>query len=192
MGVRGPLESVLYREGATMVERHGRRVALEFGSRAGEEAVCLKAVGLGDRSDRTTLEVRGDVDAALLGLASLGERAWSSYVSPEKALVRCEYEDTEACLAAVGPSARDCTREYAAMAVVGPNAEALLESADLPSSAVTLHEAGLLYEVLVPAAQGPQVWDLLLEEGAPLQIACVGLEAIEHLTATRRLQSSER
>jgi glycine cleavage system aminomethyltransferase T len=41
--------------------------------------------------------------------------------------------------------------------------------------------------VLVPASQGPHVWDLLLEEGAPLQIACVGLEAIEHLTATRRL-----
>ena len=45
----------------------------------------------------------------------------------------------------------------------------------------------LLYEVLVPASQGPQVWDRLLEEGAPLHIACVGLEAIEHLTATRRL-----
>jgi glycine cleavage system aminomethyltransferase T len=183
----GPLESVLYRDGATMVERHGRRVAAHFGSRAGEEAVCLKAVGLADRSDRTTLEVRGDVDAALLELAALGERAWSSYAGPDRAIVRCEYADTAACLAALGPDARDRTRDFAAMALVGPNAEALLDAADLPSSAITLHEAGLLYEVLVPPALGPVVWDQLLEAGASLQVACVGLEAIEHLIATRRL-----
>jgi glycine cleavage system aminomethyltransferase T len=183
----GPLESVLYRDGATMVERHGRRVAAHFGSRAGEEAVCLKAVGLADRSDRTTLEVRGDVDAALLELAALGERAWSSYAGPDRAVVRCEHADTGACLAALGPGARDRTNDFAAMALVGPNAEALLESVDLPSSAITLHEAGLLYEVLVPPALGPAVWDQLLEAGAPLQVACVGLDAIEHLIATRRL-----
>jgi glycine cleavage system aminomethyltransferase T len=189
----GPLESVLYRDGATMFERHGRRVAAHFGSRAGEEAVCLKAVGLADRGDRTTLEVHGDVDAALLELAALGERAWSSYAGRDRAVVRCEYEDTAACLEALarapGVSARDCTREYAAIALLGPNAEALLESADLPSSAITLHEAGLLFEVLVPPGLGPVVWDQLLEAGAPLQIACVGLEAIEHLTATRRLHA---
>jgi glycine cleavage system aminomethyltransferase T len=187
----GPLESVLYRDGATMIERHGRRVAGHFGSRAGEEAVCLAHVGLADRSDRTTLEVRGDVDAALLELAALGERAWSSYAGRDRAVVRCEFEDTAACLEALSAfSPRDVTRDYAAMAVVGPKAEALLADADLPSSAITLHETGLLYEVLVPAARGPQVWDLLLSEGASLQIACVGLEAVEHLTATRRLQPS--
>jgi glycine cleavage system aminomethyltransferase T len=185
----GPLESVLYRDGATMFERHGRRVAAHFGSRAGEEAVCLKAVGIADRSDRTTIEVRGDVDAALLGVASIGERAWSTYAGSDRAIVRCEYADTAACLAALGSSARDCTREYAAIALVGPNAEALLDAADLPSSALTLHQAGLLWEVLVPAARGPVMWDQLLEAGAPLQVSCVGLEAIEHLIATRRLHA---
>jgi glycine cleavage system aminomethyltransferase T len=187
----GPLESVLYRDGATMVERHGRRVAAHFGSPPGEEAVCLKSVGLADRSDRTTLELRGDVDAGLLALAELGDRAWSSYAAPNRALIRCEYGDTETCratLAAVpDASVRDVTTAYAAIALIGPNAEPLLAMADLPSSAVTLHETGLLFEVLVPAPQGPIVWDLLREAGAPFQIACVGLQAIEHLTATKRL-----
>jgi glycine cleavage system aminomethyltransferase T len=187
----GPLESVLYRDGATMVERHGRRVAAHFGSRAGEEAVCLKAVGLADRSDRTTLRVDGDVDAALLELASLGERAWSSYAGRDRAVVRCEYADTDACSttlsAAPGATIHDATRDYAALALIGPNAEPLLDTTDLPSSAITLHEAGLLYEVLVPAAHGPVLWDQLLEAGAPFGIACVGLNAVERLTATRRL-----
>ena len=184
----GPLESVLYRDGATMVERHGRRVAANFGARAGEEAACLKAVGIADRSDRTTLEVRGDVDAALLALAAIGERAWSSYAGSERAVVRCEYEDTAACLAALG-TATDVTRSYAAIAVVGPNAEALLDAADLPSSAVTLHEAGLFWEILVPPTLGPVVWGQLLEAGAPLGVACVGLDAIDNLTASKRLRA---
>jgi glycine cleavage system aminomethyltransferase T len=185
----GPLESVLYRDGATMVERHGRRVAANFGARAGEEAACLKAVGIADRSDRTTLEVRGDVDTALLALAAIGERAWSSYAGSERAVVRCEYEDTAACLAALGPDARDATARYAAIAVVGPNAEALLDAADLPSSSVTLHETGLFWEILVPPALGPVVWDQLLEVGTPLGVACVGLDAIENLSASKRLRA---
>jgi glycine cleavage system aminomethyltransferase T len=174
-----------------MVERHGRRVAAHFGSAPGEEAVCLKAVGMADRSDRVTFEVRGDVDAALLELASWGERAWSSYAGHDRAVIRCEFADAEAVATALssapGADVRDRTRDYAAIALLGPNAEALLDTADLPTSAITLHEAGLLYEVLVPAAHGPVLWDQLLESGAPLQIACVGLEAVEHLIATRRL-----
>jgi glycine cleavage system aminomethyltransferase T len=189
--MHGPLESVVYRDGATMVERHGRRVAAHFGSPPGEAAVCLSTVGLADRSDRTTLELRGDVDAGLLELASLGERAWSSYRGSDRAVIRCEYGDASACLellgGATGTSVRDCTIEYAAMALIGPNAEELLATADLPSSAVTLHESGLLFEVLVPAAHGAILWDRLLEAGAPFQIACVGLEALEHLAATNRL-----
>lgn len=192
----GPLESVLYRDGATMVERHGRRVAAHFGSRAGEEAVCLKAVGLADRSDRTTFRVDGDVDAALLELAALGERAWSSYAGRDRAVVRCEFADTGACFTALsraaGMTVTDATRHYAALALIGPNAEALLDAADLPSAAITLHEAGLLYEVLVPAAHGPFLWDQLLEAGAPFGIACVGLDAVDHLTATRLLNPSAR
>jgi glycine cleavage system aminomethyltransferase T len=189
--MNGPLEAVVYRDGATMVVRHGRRVAAHFGSPPGEAAVCLSTVGLADRSDRTTLELRGDVDAGLLELAALGERAWSSYLGSARALIRCEYADALACLAALaratGASIRDCTSEYAAIALIGPLAEELLSIADLPSSAVTLHESGLLFEVLVPAAHGAIVWDQLLEAGAPLQIACVGLHALEHLTATNRL-----
>jgi glycine cleavage system aminomethyltransferase T len=189
--MNGPLEAVLYRDGATMAERHGRRVAAHFGSPPGEAAVCLSAVGLADRSDRTTLELRGDVDAGLLELAALGERAWSSYVGPDRAVIRCDYADGPAAVAAAGRAAgaavRDCTSEYAAIALIGPNAEELLATADLPSSAVTLHESGLLFEVLVPAAHGAMLWDQLLEAGAPLHIACVGLEALEHLAATNRL-----
>ena len=54
-----PLETVACNHGAVMAERQGRRVPAHFGSAAAEETVCLRGVGMSDRSDRATFEVRG-------------------------------------------------------------------------------------------------------------------------------------
>jgi hypothetical protein len=72
---------------------------------------------------------------------------------------------------------------------VGPNPQALQDAAHHPSSALTQHEAGLSWEIHVTPALGPVVWDQLLEAGAPLGVACVGLDAIENLTASKRLRA---
>ena len=54
-----PLETVARNHGAVMAPRHGRRVPAHFGSVGAEEAVCLRGVGMADRSDRDTFELRG-------------------------------------------------------------------------------------------------------------------------------------
>ena len=53
------METVARNHGAAMATRHGRRVPAHFGSVGAEEAVCLRSVGMADRSDRETFELRG-------------------------------------------------------------------------------------------------------------------------------------
>ncbi|HVF78505.1 MAG TPA: hypothetical protein VNA28_09420 [Solirubrobacteraceae bacterium] len=60
--------------GAVLHDRDGHTVATSYGSVPGEIAVCMKSVGLADRSDFGTLELRGDqnlLDRALV--ARLGD-----------------------------------------------------------------------------------------------------------------------
>ena len=75
-----PLETVARNHGAAMAERHGRRVPAHFGSAGAEEAVCLRGVGMADRSDRDTFELRGTPSAVESALIALGEFAWCSFV----------------------------------------------------------------------------------------------------------------
>jgi len=68
-----PLETVARNHGATMASRHGRRVPAHFGSVGAEEAVCLRAVGMADRSDRDTFELRGTPSVVEGGEGSASE-----------------------------------------------------------------------------------------------------------------------
>jgi hypothetical protein len=56
-GAAGPLDSVLRQTGAVFSTRGGRPVAINFGSAAGELAVCVQAVGLVDRSGLSKLTI---------------------------------------------------------------------------------------------------------------------------------------
>jgi len=89
-----PLETVARNHGATMASRHGRRVHAHFGSVGAEEAVCLRAVGMADRSDRDTFELRGDPVAIETALTELGPLVWASFIGADRALVRCAAEST--------------------------------------------------------------------------------------------------
>src|SRR3954453_5327887 len=91
-----PLETVARNHGAVMASRHGRRVPAHFGSVGAEEAVCLRAVGMADRSDRDTFELRGPGSALEDALVAVGEYAWCSFISGDRALARCEHEHAEA------------------------------------------------------------------------------------------------
>lgn len=54
-GATDPFDAILRRAGAVFASHHGRSVAVNYGSAAGELAVCVSAVGLVDRSELTKL-----------------------------------------------------------------------------------------------------------------------------------------
>jgi glycine cleavage system aminomethyltransferase T len=180
-----------------MAVRHGKRVAAHFGSAASEAAVCLRTVGIADRSDRTTFELRGaphDIDEALTALGSLDGRAWSARTNPRSAIVRCEQDDAPRCAAAVLPAegtlAVDVSDRYAAIGVIGPLAEDLLRAAefhDVAGQPVVMRDGQGAFELLIQADGAASVWTRLLEAGAPFRVACVGLDALEHLAASHRV-----
>jgi hypothetical protein len=179
-----------------MVQRHGRCVAAHFGSAAAEAAVCLKTVGIADRFDRTTLELRGapsDVDEALAALSELSAVAWWVRTTPHEALVRCEHGDSPRCSAAILGAegiAVVITNDYAAIGVLGPQAEELLRCTEFDGPAgqpIVLHDARGSLELLIDARRGEVVWAQLLTAGAQFGVACIGLDAVEHLAASRRV-----
>ena len=191
------MTTMLRRHGATMAERHGRPVALHFGSPASEAAVCRSRVGLAERSDRATLELRGApaaVDEALAELAGLGTAAWSLRCSPSRALVRCEGPDADACTATMqradGAAVADVSLDHAALDLVGPRSGEVL-AAHLAREgvpvAVVRRDPGCV-ELLVARGQGPALWNGLLEAGDEHGIACVGLDALEHLDVSERMR----
>jgi glycine cleavage system aminomethyltransferase T len=186
-----PLETVARNHGASMASRHGRRVPAHFGSIAAEEAVCLRSVGMADRSDRDTFELRGTPSAVESALVTVGEYAWCSFTAADRALVRCEHEhagDCEQLLRSVPDLvAANRTSAYAAIGLIGPRAKQLLLDVDLAPSGQIIQEALGCYEIILPADHGPALWDYLMEAGAPYGLACVGHDALDRLTASHRV-----
>jgi glycine cleavage system aminomethyltransferase T len=182
-----PLETVALNHGAVIAERHGRRVPAHFGSIGAEEAVCQKSVGMADRSDRETYELRGDPVSIETALTELGPLVWASFVSPDRAVVRCEIEsspEVSDVLEHYGDiSASIRTSAYAAIGLIGPRAPELLNEVDLTPSALIIREGKDTFELLLSADQGPQLWDFLIEAGEPFDLACVGHDALDRLAA---------
>jgi len=165
-----------------MATRHGRRVPAHFGSTAAEEAVCQTGVGMADRSDRETFELRGTPEAIEQALVSL-DRGWASFVAPDRAIVRCEPGDLGEL---EGVTAHERTSAYAAIGLIGPRAAELLNEVDLSPSGLIIREGRNSFEILLPADHGPQLWDFLIEAGAPYELACVGHDALDRLAASQR------
>ena len=152
---RVALEDLLADAGGAMVMRGGHRVATHFSSVAAELAVCRRSVGLAERSDLGTLELRGSgsaVQAVLRqltgdglapGAAVRASEAWWCLLTPHRALVLCPGESRDALLAglleaageAEGASAVDLSGDYAALLLIGPRAEQLVRSTSLVADA---------------------------------------------------------
>jgi glycine cleavage system aminomethyltransferase T len=81
-GASGSLQSVLENAGAVFSMRHGRPTVLHYGSPAGELAVCIRAIGLLDRSELTKLVV----EAPPAQLSHLVARMTGAAVAPGGAL----------------------------------------------------------------------------------------------------------
>jgi glycine cleavage system aminomethyltransferase T len=136
-------------------------------------------------------------------------RAWDGWwlpLSPELLLVlgvpgagaglRRELEERAA---APGVELRDVTASRVAVCVVGPAAREVLTRAGaqvLPVGSVrsesiagiptlVLHEDEQRWLLLAPAEDAAELWSALSEAGAPLGLAYVGADALQHLLAAR-------
>jgi glycine cleavage system aminomethyltransferase T len=191
-----PLETVVRNHGAAMVKRHGRLVPAHFGSTSTEESVCLRSVGMADRSDRETFVLRGTPEAVEQALVTFGDTAWCSFLTADSAIARCEQADAAACTALLRNlpdiSFHVRTGAYAAIGLIGPRAQELLTTIDLNPSGLVIQEARDCFEVILPAAHGPELWDRLLEAGAQFDLACVGHDALDRLAASRRMGHFEQ
>ena len=139
---------VLRRAGAVLATRDGRPVAMNFGSAAAELAVCVRAVGLVDRSELSKLVVEAS-PAQLAALTSrlAGDRvslggvlsagsAWWCGDAPGRVIVLSDPE-TGARLRDrlhvdarrfAGIAVRDASAELAAIAVLGRSASEVLRA----------------------------------------------------------------
>lgn len=149
-----PLEAILRGSGATMLDEEGVTFANDFGSVAGEVAVCLRAVGIADRSDLVKLDISGPAEdvAAVVGelagaVPESGEsihvqRAWWSGVDAERmfVLVDLSQRDTlierlSAAAGSRGVAWTDVSADWAVIAVIGPRAQALIGAEGLAPDA---------------------------------------------------------
>lgn len=149
--IDSPIPGPCLGAGAMLVERDGHMVVSSYGSVPGEIAVCMKSVGLADRSDLGTLELRAS--SSLLDRA-LTDRLGDPPVAPGSArrlrdvwYLRLDSRRTllvgpHAALASgpmIGKGAdrselqcRDIGATMAIVSIVGPRAARLLAAADLP------------------------------------------------------------
>lgn len=144
---------MLDKAGAVFVPRGGTLVAAHFGSVAAELAVCRHGVGVTDRSDLRTLELRGATAAVaavtervtglrpLPGTAHQSAGAWWCCATDHRVLIVAE-PDASADLAVVvatalrsapGASLIDLADDYAAIGLVGPRAALLARDTRLLS-----------------------------------------------------------
>lgn len=137
--------------GAVLHDRDGHAVVTSYGSVPGEIAVCMKSVGLADRSDFGALELRGDqnlLDRALV--ARLGDpplargtgrrlrTVWYLRLDQRRALL----VGPHGALASGPPIGKGRDRSdlphkdigptVAILSIIGPRAARLLAAADLP------------------------------------------------------------
>jgi glycine cleavage system aminomethyltransferase T len=174
--------------GAVLHDRDGHTIAANYGSVPGEIAVCMKSVGLADRSDYGAFELRGDrelLDRALIDrlgdpplAVGSGRRlrsVWYLRVHARRTLL----VGPHAALAsqpAIGRGRgrvdlphRDIGASLALVGIVGPRAARLLAAAglpgDLPIGAVGAH-AGDTNIVAILRESQRRYLALLRAEGA--------------------------
>ncbi len=146
-----PIPATCLSAGAMLTERDGHTVAAHYGSPPGEIAVCMKSVGLADRSDIGTLELRASTSILDRALSSrLGDppvppgaarrmgKVWYLRLESRRTLLI----GAHAALAAepaIGKGAdraeltrKDIGAKVRIISVIGPRAGRLMAAAGLP------------------------------------------------------------
>jgi glycine cleavage system aminomethyltransferase T len=162
----------------------------------------LELTGKADRLELAVSRLLGG-RALLPGQAARAGRAWCAHTDPERALIIGPPPVVAAFhrLAshpAIPVACADRSAQLTVISLVGPRACALLRRAglpdDLPPAAarvswwrvapvVTLRERTDSHFVIVAAEHAGDAWHALAEAGRPLELSCVGLEALERLAA---------
>jgi len=144
--LRNDLDGIQADAGAVVARRHGRVLALSYGSAAGELAACMNAVGIASRAELTKLELTAPgpnlerVIAGLLGVSLLAggshrTRTVGWYRPDDRRLIAlCEAEQAERLrgrlefwmLRDPTVALHDRTSEWAAIAVIGRRTRLLL------------------------------------------------------------------
>jgi glycine cleavage system aminomethyltransferase T len=216
-----PLEPQVRRAGGRMVARDGWLVAAHYGSPGGELALADSAVGLADRSDLGKFTLRGDADAVeqLVGQVTGGQvgageallsgRAWWCAVSDEHVVVLCGAgtaaglggELEQAARWARGATVADATERFAALGLLGPRTQALLDDlcrsepplgeVEAPAFDVTVLAAVpvLLLRssasgaiALADASRGGELWGDAERAGREFDLGHVGADAVAHIS----------
>jgi glycine cleavage system aminomethyltransferase T len=145
-GAPGSLRSVQQSAGAVVSTRDGRPAVIHYGSPAGELAVCVRAVGLLDRSDLaklvieaapaqlTQLVTRMTGATVAIGGSLLADGAWWCGAAEGRVIVVCEPAVGSRLLAGlraqrlrhVGVSVTDRTQDWAAIELLGRNTAKVL------------------------------------------------------------------
>ncbi len=143
-----PLLSVLRQAGAVFSSRGGPPTAIHYGSAAGELAVCVRAVGLVDRSGLTKLEIEAPAaqlayllarlvgGAVCPGGALFAGNVWWCGAAPDRIVALCQpeagerlYERVRAqALHHVAATIHDRSRDLAAIELVGASAGRVLQA----------------------------------------------------------------
>jgi glycine cleavage system aminomethyltransferase T len=134
------------------------------------------------------------------------EGTWWCPLSPETLLVLCAPASNDRVRADLGENTagsgitvRDVTSTRVALALLGPRAAQVLAragAAAAPRGAVRLasidgiptliiHEHELRWLLVAPADDGPALWNVLSGAGAPVGLAYVGADALDHLETSR-------
>lgn len=201
-----------------MVEAEGAVVAANFGSVVGEMAVLWHAVGIADRSELAKLELRGAPEFVSQSVEYLSgtpvqarsvmrtKGTWWLPIAPDRMMILCEPrrrdELADSLEEITQPTERsswvDVTGDYAVIALVGPNAEALLQAAgadddvQVPGegclrdtrlagrAALLVRETPWEFLLVVRRAEAVDTWLELDGIGGDFGIGNVGHEAIEH------------
>ena len=146
-----PVPATCLAAGAMLGERDGHTVVANYGSVPAEIAVCMKSVGLADRSDLGVLELRAEtslLDRALAarlgdppvapGAARRLREVWYLRLDARRALLVGPHAALVAG-ATIGRgseradlSVRDIGSKLATISVIGPRAGRLMAAAELP------------------------------------------------------------
>jgi glycine cleavage system aminomethyltransferase T len=186
-----PVPATCLAAGARLAERDGHTVVAHYGSVPGEIAVCMKSVGLADRSDLGTFELRAEtslLDRALAarvgdppvapGAGRRMREVWYLRLSSRRALLVGAHQAL-----ALGPtigrssersglSVSDIAASVAIISVIGPRAGRLMAAAELPDD--------LAIGEVVRDAGDPSVVAILRESQRRLLVIvqAVGVDAL--------------
>jgi glycine cleavage system aminomethyltransferase T len=162
----------------------------------------LELTGRPDRLELALSRLLGG-HGLLPGQARRAGRAWCVHADPERALIVGPPVGVAAFRrlathSSVPVACDDRSAFLTAFALVGPRARALLAAAGLPADlapaaarvswwcgerVLSLRERGDRHLLLVTSERAGDAWHELVTAGRPLELSCVGVEALDRLAA---------